>query len=116
WSIEGGVEGTIKELLINKYKVPTSGWKLTAATGMSADGYTICGLGINPEGKQEGWVAVMPPILHPPVPVNPGTQYAKVAEPFALQIEIKNPSSDAATFTAKGLPMGFTITSSGRIS
>jgi probable HAF family extracellular repeat protein len=38
-----------------------AGWLLQSATGISADGRTICGDGINPMGQQEGWVAQLTP-------------------------------------------------------
>ena len=37
-----------------------SGWQLTYANGISADGQTIVGLGVNPAGENEGWVATVP--------------------------------------------------------
>ncbi|MCB9858909.1 MAG: PEP-CTERM sorting domain-containing protein [Phycisphaeraceae bacterium] len=36
------------------------GWTLTAANGISDDGLTIAGMGINPLGQNEGWVAHIP--------------------------------------------------------
>lgn len=36
------------------------GWKLTGATGISEDGLTIVGNGINPNGRTEAWVATIP--------------------------------------------------------
>jgi hypothetical protein len=38
-----------------------SGWILTSATGISADGLTIVGVGVNPAGQNEGWRAVLAP-------------------------------------------------------
>ncbi len=35
-------------------------WTLTSARGISADGITITGIGINPDGNGEGWVAHLP--------------------------------------------------------
>jgi len=42
--------------------VDMTGWTLTKATGISADGLSIVGDGINPEGKNEAWIAVIPEI------------------------------------------------------
>ena len=39
-----------------------AGWQLTEATGVSANGRTIVGNGINPDGQQEAWIATIPPI------------------------------------------------------
>ena len=37
-----------------------SGWTLEEATGVSADGETIVGFGLDPQGATEAWVAVIP--------------------------------------------------------
>jgi len=49
-----------------------TGWTLTAATGVSADGGVIVGRGINPSGDQEAWRAVVPELAPPPIPALPG--------------------------------------------
>lgn len=41
--------------------VDLKGWTLTLARGASDDGRVIVGTGVNPNGEQEGWMAVMPP-------------------------------------------------------
>ncbi len=38
----------------------SAGWTLTTATAISADGLTIAGTGLNPDGFQEAWVAHVP--------------------------------------------------------
>jgi probable HAF family extracellular repeat protein len=117
WEGEGFVPGTIKGLLANTYKRSIGKWDLLEANCISDDGYTVGGQGINPDGKYEGYVAVLPPILHPPILLNPGPRHANVAEPFVLKIDTKNPDPEKApTFTARGLPKGFGIDSSGFIS
>lgn len=40
-----------------------TGWQLTEATGISADGMTIVGNGINPAGRHEAWIAVSMPTV-----------------------------------------------------
>ena len=40
--------------------VNLTGWTLRQATGISADGTSICGIGVNPQGLSEGWVATLP--------------------------------------------------------
>jgi len=37
--------------------VDVSGWKLDGASGVSDDGRTIVGSGVNPDGVQEAWIA-----------------------------------------------------------
>ena len=37
-----------------------SGWSLTAATGISFDGLTLCGEGVDPQGLREAWIATVP--------------------------------------------------------
>lgn len=40
--------------------VDLTGWTLGNALGISADGQTIVGYGINPSGSNEAWMAVIP--------------------------------------------------------
>lgn len=40
--------------------IQMEGWMLTAAWGLSADGMTITGNGINPDGREEAWIATIP--------------------------------------------------------
>jgi uncharacterized membrane protein len=50
-----------------------TGWTLTAATGVSADGTVIVGRGINPSGDPEAWRAEVPSLVWPAnVPAVPG--------------------------------------------
>jgi uncharacterized membrane protein len=74
WNGKGQVEGTILGLLINTYKKAIGPWHLSAAYAISDDGLTVAGFGTNPQGKQEGWVALLPEILHPPLVDKPLTQ------------------------------------------
>jgi len=61
WTSQDGIQ-LLSDVLANNYGLmdPLSGWTLTSATGISADGRTICGYGINPDGNQEGWVVTIP--------------------------------------------------------
>ncbi|HVF73217.1 MAG TPA: putative Ig domain-containing protein [Chthoniobacterales bacterium] len=97
---------TIAAILVNKYKVPVGKWQLTAATGISADGLAICGRGINPDGKSQGWVALLPKILHPPKVARPPDASPPPGELFAYQVTATN---NPTGFFAKGLPPGFKI-------
>lgn len=117
WSLSGLVEGSIKGLLASNYKVSdAAGWNLTIAQSLSADGYTVGGIGLNPKNQVEGWIAVMPPILHPPIVTKPPNQIARPGEPFFYQVTTKNSPKPPTTFSAHGLPKGFSIDKDGRIN
>jgi uncharacterized membrane protein len=51
---------SLKDLLTFGGKLDLTGWTLSDATGVSADGKTIVGFGINTQGQTEAWVAVVP--------------------------------------------------------
>ena len=48
---------SIKDLLMSDLGLDLTGWTLTKANGISADGLTIAGSGINPSGNREAWIA-----------------------------------------------------------
>ena len=50
----------LKDVLVAAGVTALSGWTLTEATGISADGRTVVGNGTNPSGQAEGWVARLP--------------------------------------------------------
>ncbi|MDX2118429.1 MAG: GC-type dockerin domain-anchored protein [Planctomycetota bacterium] len=58
WSSRQGMR-SIRTLLVNA-GVNLNGWILRQATGISADGTTICGIGINPSGNSDAWIATLP--------------------------------------------------------
>jgi probable HAF family extracellular repeat protein len=58
WDAERGMRTVAEVLAANG--VDLAGWRLTGANDISADGRTITGLGINPSGFDQGWVAVIP--------------------------------------------------------
>ncbi|MFM9995231.1 MAG: hypothetical protein ACKVU4_05460 [Phycisphaerales bacterium] len=47
----------VQQVLSGDYRLNLAGWTLTAVYGVSADGETIAGDGINPCGQIEAWVA-----------------------------------------------------------
>jgi probable HAF family extracellular repeat protein len=59
WSEETGMR-PLREILEGDYGLDLTGWILTEATGVSADGRTIVGTGRNPFGSTEAWVATVP--------------------------------------------------------
>jgi probable HAF family extracellular repeat protein len=63
WTQKTGMV-SLKETLIGA-GLDVSGWSLTSANAISADGFTIVGNGINPSGQSEAWVANLEPIPEP---------------------------------------------------
>ncbi|MCL4743458.1 MAG: hypothetical protein KJZ54_14775 [Phycisphaerales bacterium] len=60
WTPETGMRRLTDVLADLGVAIPP-GWYLLAAYGVSADGRTIVGAGINPAGHSEGWVAYLGP-------------------------------------------------------
>ncbi|MCA9280373.1 MAG: PEP-CTERM sorting domain-containing protein [Phycisphaeraceae bacterium] len=50
----------LKEHLLSLGILGVEGWTLESAQGISDDGLTIAGMGINPQGFNEGWIAHIP--------------------------------------------------------
>ncbi len=48
---------SVQDVLIGEYGFDLMGWQLTNLGGISFDGMTWVGAGINPQGQAEGWVA-----------------------------------------------------------
>ena len=59
WDATHGIRG-LQDVLVNDYGLDLTGWTLRPAQGISADGTTIVGWGINPAGQTEAWRAVIP--------------------------------------------------------
>ncbi len=61
WTAEDGMVD-LRDKLVNEYDLgfDLTGWTLTQAWGISDDGLTIVGRGINESGDIEGWVAQLP--------------------------------------------------------
>ncbi len=60
WTPEDGVQW-LTDVLDEHGVVVPDGWHLGRANAVSADGRTIIGSGINPDGAGEGWVAYLGP-------------------------------------------------------
>jgi len=56
WDETGGMR-KLQDVLINDWGLDLTGWHLSYASGISDDGSTICGIGINPDGLSEAWMA-----------------------------------------------------------
>ena len=62
WTRQTGMQD-LRDVLMD-LGVDVSAWEyLTSATGVSADGSTIVGYGINADGDTEAWIATLPPRL-----------------------------------------------------
>ncbi len=59
WGADEGGRSS-QDLLASDFGLDLMGWQLTDATGLSADGITIVGIGVNPSGDAEAWVASVP--------------------------------------------------------
>jgi uncharacterized membrane protein len=58
WDATNGMQEI--SVFLTTLGVNLAGWTLTDATAISDDGLTIVGVGTNPNGVVEGWVAVIP--------------------------------------------------------
>ncbi|MCH8044584.1 MAG: tandem-95 repeat protein [Planctomycetes bacterium] len=66
WDASRGMR-PLKQVLESEYDMDLSGWILTEANAISSDGTVIVGEGINPDGKDEGWIVRL---AEAPVPIN----------------------------------------------
>ena len=59
WTAADGMQD-LRDILLGAGTTGLEGWTLYAATGISTDGRTIVGFGINPIGRPEGWIVTIP--------------------------------------------------------
>jgi probable HAF family extracellular repeat protein len=59
WDAAHGMRN-LRDVLSNGYGLDLGGWTLGAARGLSADGLTIVGYGVNPNGDAEAWLLRLP--------------------------------------------------------
>jgi uncharacterized membrane protein len=59
WDATNGMR-QLDQVLADTLGLDLEGWTLIRARGVSDDGLTIIGQGINPSGEDEGWIAFIP--------------------------------------------------------
>lgn len=59
WDQLNGIQN-LNDVLVSDYQLDLTGWTLTSVVGITPDGTTMVGRGINPSGQQEGWIAHIP--------------------------------------------------------
>ena len=59
WDSINGMRN-LKDVFVNDYALDLTGWTLLDARGISDDGLTFVGRGVNPSGNYEGWIATVP--------------------------------------------------------
>jgi probable HAF family extracellular repeat protein len=59
WTAADGMKSV--QALLTAKGVSTTGWTLTSAQGVSADGQVIVGSGVDPNGRTQGWIARLGP-------------------------------------------------------
>jgi probable HAF family extracellular repeat protein len=59
WDTQHGMRD-LKDVLQTEYGFDLTGWRLANVYDMSADGMVLVGDGINPQGLNEAWIAIIP--------------------------------------------------------
>ena len=59
WDLRNGLASGLATVL-TQAGVSLTGWTLSDANAVSADGLTIVGSGVNPQGHKESWIATIP--------------------------------------------------------
>lgn len=62
WDPVNGMRA-LRDVLIGDFGLDLAGWWLARANDITPDGHTIVGDGINPDGRAEGWIAVIPDLV-----------------------------------------------------
>lgn len=65
WNTQTGEVAVLKDFLVAQGITGLEDWTLDALSGISADGLTLAGSGINPDGNSEGWIVTISHIPEP---------------------------------------------------
>jgi probable HAF family extracellular repeat protein len=71
WTADDGMR-SLQDLLVTDFGLDLTGWQLTGAGGISADGLTIVGFGANPNGFGEAFIATIPKPATLSLDIKPG--------------------------------------------
>ena len=88
WTQTGGMKSV--QALLTAKGVSTTGWTLTGATGVSADGRVIVGFGTDPNGQAQGWIADLGPTTVPFLAFNAKLKIDFGGEPNQDSFELKS--------------------------
>ena len=107
WTAANGMQSI--ETLLAQAGVDVTGWRLSNATGVSADGAVIVGYGTNPAGLEQGWIARLPSpttatSLVAAVAPNARTSYLPGGPPVTAFATVINSGSVTASACSIALP------------
>ncbi|MBI5863909.1 MAG: hypothetical protein HZB38_05275 [Planctomycetes bacterium] len=100
WDAEHGMRD-LRQVLIDS-GADVAGWTLHLASGVSADGTTVCGVGTNPQGNLEAFVAHVPCFRSPSVLAQPVPQSPCAGRDASFQIEVAGGESVAFQWRKAG--------------
>ena len=82
WDEDTGIR-LVRDILENDYGIDLGGWRLWHARKISDNGRVIAGNGRNPDGHDQGWVAVLPaPRVAVEIDIEPGRDPNRI-RPFS---------------------------------
>ncbi|MGB6176076.1 MAG: hypothetical protein WBF43_07015 [Methylocella sp.] len=98
WTQTDGMQSV--QALLTAKGVSTTGWTLTSAQGVSADGQVIVGVGIDPNKKIQGWIARLGPTTVPFLAFNAKLQIDLDRKPKQDRFELQSSFTLSSTAPA----------------